>query len=312
MKTGKFRAVCNLLFCLALIFGLLGGLFGSRVVLAAQENNYGSSSPPPSEEQVLPDEPPEEEIEIFCTWPILEGEPGDSFKYEITFNYKISERRMFDLNLTVPLGWTGSPLSSYPEREIEAFEPDPGKATDKLSVAVRPQQGIRTEPGEYVFTFEVASGELQDSVELKAVVVARPPNYALDTFTPTGQNDVRVKAGEDNHTTIYLRNVATGDLSNIILSSEHPEGWSVVFTPSGAKSLESGLFTEVDVVIAPPAGTEAGDYPVIVKATSEETESSLELRATVLTSTAWGGVGIGVGVAVITGLIIWFRRLGRR
>ena len=311
MKTNKFGLVWYLALCFALVFGLIGGLSGSRVALAAQENSGVSAPLPPGEEEPPPEEP-QERVDIYCNWPVLEGQPGDSFEFEIKFDYRINERRTFELGLTVPPGWTGSPLSGYPEREIEAFEADPESITETLSVQVASQEGTRTEPGEYTFTFEVVSGELRDSVELKAVVVPRPLQYSLDVVTLSGITEVRVKAGEGAHTTIYVRNVNTGAVSNLSLTAEHPEGWQVSFTPGDLGTLESGLFTEVDVVITPPADVETGDYPVIVNAIGDEAEESLELRTTVTGTTTLAGVGIGVGVGVIAGLIIWFRRAGRR
>ncbi len=314
MKTNKFGMVLYLALGLALAFVLIGGLSGGGVALAAQENNDVSAPLPPAQEEpppVAPEEP-QETLDIYCNWPVLEGQPGDTFTFEIKFDYKINERRTFELGLTVPPGWTGSPLSGYPEREIEAFEADPAAVTETLSVRVESQAGTRTAPGEYTFTFEAISGELRDSVELKTAVVPKPLQYSLDVTTLSGVTDVRVKAGEGTHTTIYVRNVNTGAISNLSLTAEHPEGWQVSFTPSDLGTLESGLFTEVDVVITPPADVETGDYPVTVKAIGDEAEDSLELRTTVTGTTTLAGVGIGVGVGVIAGLIIWFRRVGRR
>lgn len=304
----KFRGARYLL-CLALLSGVFGVLFGGHAVLAAQENSNVSLLLPPSQEQPTP---PEESIEVFTDWPVLEDTPGNSFEFEITFNYRIKERRLFDLNLTVPPGWAGVTKSSYPEKEVSAFEPDPREFSVKIYVEVEPVPGMLPEPGEYTFTFEIASGNLRDSVELKAVVVDLPPRYRLDMFTPTLRSDIQVKAGEDNHVTVLLINSETGTIENITFSSQKPEGWELAFTPSKIESLEAGLSQEIDVVVTPPRNTEAGDYPLILKATSEKADSKLELRAALLTSTVWGGVGIGIAVGVIAGLIVWFRRLGKR
>jgi len=306
----KFRGVHYLL-CVALLLGVLGGTFGGQVVLAAQESSGDSFLLPPSQDEPPPEEP-KEEVELSAQWPTLQSTAGSSLEYEITFNYHIKERRTFDLNLTVPPGWTGVTKANYPKVEIEAFEPEPRQLTDKLLVEVEPVAGNLLEPGEYVFTLEAASGDLKDSVDLKAVITEEPPSYQLSLVTPTLQTEVQLKAGENNHASVLLINPETGLLKNITLSSEKPEGWSIAFTPSKIESLESGLTQEIDVAIIPPNNTEAGDYPIILKATSEKTDTDLELRATVLTSTVWGGVGIGIAVGVIAGLIVWFRRLGRR
>ncbi len=301
----KFREVRYLL-CLALLCAVLGGLFGDRVALAAQESGDSSPTLPPSEEQ-----PPEESIELFAQFPALENMAGASFKFEVTVEYRIKERRTFDLNLTLPPGWNGTPKSSTPENAISAFEPDPQSMTGKLIVEVWPV-GNLPEPGEYTFTFEVTSGDLQSSIDLKAVVVEPALTYRLSMIVPTERTGIQAKAGEDNHMSIMIGNSASGDLEDITLSSEKPAGWEVTFTPSSLNTLEPGLSQEIDVVIKPPSGTEAGDYPVILKATSKKSDSDLELRVAVLTSTAWGGIGIGIAAGVIVGLIIWFRRLGKR
>ena len=302
----KFRGVCYLL-CLALLCTILGGLFGDRVALAAQESSNSSFTLPPSEEQPAP----EERMELSAQFPVLENTAGASFNFEVTVDYRIKERRTFDLNLTLPPGWNGTPKSTTPENAISAFEPEPQNMSEQLIVEVWPV-GNLPEPGEYTFTFEVASGDLQGSIDLKAVIVEPVLRYRLSMSVPTERTGIQAKAGEDNHMSIMIMNSASGDLEDITLSSEKPEGWEITFTPSNLDTLEPGLSQEIDVAIKPPSGTEAGDYPVILKATSEKSDSGLELRVAVLTSTAWGSIGIGIAAGVITGLIIWFRRLGKR
>ena len=307
----RFRGVRYLL-CLALLCAVPSGLFGDRVALAAQESGNSSPTPPPNEEQPPEEQtPPKERIELLAQFPVLENTVGASFKFEVTVEYRIKERRTFELNLTLPPGWNGTPKSSTPENAISAFEPEPQNMSEKLIVEVWPV-GNLPEPGEYTFTFEIASGDLQSSIDLKAVVVEPVLRYDLSMFIPTERTGIQAKAGEDNHISIMIMNSASGDLEDITLSSEKPEGWEVTFTPSSLDTLEPGLSQEVDVVIKPPSGTEAGDYPVILKATSEKSDSDLELRVAVPTSTAWGGIGIGIAAGVIAGLIIWFRRLGKR
>jgi len=307
----KFRGV-RYLICLALLCAIPGGLFVDRVALAAQENGSNSPTLSPNEEQPPEETPtPEESIELFTQFPVLENTAGASFKFEVSVEYRIKERRTFDLNITLPPGWNGTPKSTTPENAISAFDPEPQNMTEKLIVEVWPV-GNLPEPGEYIFTFEVASGNLQGSIDLKAVVVEPALRYTLSMSVPTQRTGIQTKAGEDNHMSIMIANSASGDLEDITLSAEKPAGWEVTFTPSSLDTLEPGLSQEIDVAIKPPRGTEAGDYPVILKATSEKSDSALEIRVAVLTSTAWGGIGIGIAAGVVAGLIIWFRRLGKR
>jgi uncharacterized membrane protein len=69
---------------------------------------------------------------------------------------------------------------------------------------------------------------------------------------------------------------------------------------------------EIDAVINPPEKTIAGDYMLTFNASSENSNSSIDLRATVETPTIWGIVGIGIIVVVIIGVAVIFARLGRR
>jgi len=68
----------------------------------------------------------------------------------------------------------------------------------------------------------------------------------------------------------------------------------------------------VNGVIPPPTKTIAGDYNISLRAIGERASDNIELRVTVLTPTIWGGAGIGIAVAVIAGLAVLFKRLGRR
>jgi len=56
----------------------------------------------------------------------------------------------------------------------------------------------------------------------------------------------------------------------------------------------------------------AGDYRVSLSSQTDQAQDSIELRATVKTSAAWGLIGVGLIVLVFAGLSIIFRRFGRR
>ena len=295
--------------CLILLFAMLSGLLGSQIALAAQEGINGSVSLPPSQEEP----PPETKFETIPRYPIMRAVSGESFTFEISMVYQGTESRAFDLDLTAPVGWIGEIKPSYGEFMIESITLEPGKTyPDKVNVVLNPPPGELPEPGEYKATFRAGSGELTDSVELTAVVTEIPPTYGLYVSTATGLRSMEAKAGEDNHITVILENYGTGTLENITFTSTKSAEWSVTFTPYNIESLEPGLQQEVDVTITPPAKTIAGDYAVQLKFLSEKATYALELRVTVVTPTIWGGAGIGIAVAVIAGLVVLFRRLGRR
>ena len=305
----RSRVVHHLL-CFILFFGVLSGLGGDRVVLAAQENSNGLLSLPPNQEE---QPPPEETLELSCKYPVLSGKSGESFEFEVEIKYQGKDRRRFDLSTTVPPDWLALVVSSYPEKQIPAIEIGPAESyptTEKVTVNFGPLFWEPPEPGEYVVTLEVSSGNLKQAIELKVKVTAR---YEFDMDTATGRLNTEVTAGEDNHLSIQLENLGTAAIENITFSSSKPEGWSITFSPEKVDPLEPELTQEVDVLIKPHRKTIAGDYMVTLRAESKEfSPDPLQLRVTVLTPTIWGWVGILIVLAVIAGVGVIFWRLGRR
>jgi uncharacterized membrane protein len=304
---GKFRGARYLL-CLALFFGVLGSLFGSQLALAAQESRQVDALLPPGQEEP----PPEESLNVFARYPIQQSVVGSTFEFEITLYYEGPEARTFDLDAVLPEGWMGTFTGGYPETEISAFTVEPMKERETITFTVAPSEENMPGPGEYAFTVSAFSGNLSDSVDLKVIVVTAAPRYLLYMSTATLQSEFSIRPDQTNHISVQLLNAQTGTVNNIVFSAEKPEGWDVTFTPSTIASLEYGVAQEIDVVVTPPAGTEAGDYPLVLKASGDQTDTEREYRITVITSTAWGVAGIIIAIAIIVGLAIWFRQSGTR
>jgi uncharacterized membrane protein len=308
---GKIRGAHYLL-CLALFFGIFGGLLGDRVVLAAHEGNDATVLLPSEQEEPPPVEPLEEKLEVFSSYPILQNTVGSVFEFEITLYYEGSEPRTFDLDMVLPEGWTGIFTGGYPETEISAFTVEPEKENETITLRVSPASENLPQPGEYGFTVRATSDTVSDSVDLTAVVIPIPPQYLLYMSTATLQSEFSLRPDQANHISLQLTNAFNGTVNNIIFTAEEPEGWNVTFTPGTVAALELGVTQEIDVVIIPPTGTEAGDYPLTLRASGDQTETEREYRITVVTATAWGNAGIGIAIAIIVGLAIWFRRAGTR
>jgi len=287
-------------------------LGGDQTALAAQPAGDGSFLLPVNQEQP----PIEERLEPICEFPVLEGKSGDSFDFEFTLKWHSSEFREFDITATGPANWTLSLLGGFektPMAKRIGLQPlEPGKTYPTKTVYLRltPPKGSKPEPGEYKATFGLSSGEIHEVVDLIAVVTAV---YQFDFYPVTGRLNMEAKAGEENYLKVWVENTGTAVLDSVRLSSVAPQGWKVTFNPDQVKSLEPGLAQEVTVTVEPPDRTIAGDYAVTLYANSEDYSAEpLRLRVTVLTPTIWGWVGILIVLAVIAGLAIIFRRLGRR
>jgi len=288
--------IIHCILCLALLLAMVGGLAGTQAVLAQEEP-----------------EPVQEKLELECKFPVLSGESGDTYETEVEIKYQGSERRRFDFTLSPPKDWRALAESSYPKIQIDAVELGPAEAypvSEKITVRFAPVYWYLPEPGEYVVTLEVSSGDLKESIELTAKVTAK---YELGMATETGRLNTEATAGEDKHFGIVLVNSGSAAIEDVTFSSSKPEGWSIKFEPEKVDSIESGFTQDVDVIINAPKGkTIAGDYAIKINASSKKVNDSLELRVTVLTPSIWGWVGIIIVLVVIAGLAVIFRQLGRR
>ncbi|MFC2050287.1 NEW3 domain-containing protein [Chloroflexota bacterium] len=308
----RFRAGYYLT-CAALLLMLLGGLVTAPIASATSDTHLDLPSLSPNQKS-----PETEGITLTCQYPVLSSPAGTSFfAYAIELQYKGSkEPRVFDLKVEVPAGFSYAIASSYGEgSEIAAIRLDPQKQfPDTIKVTVRPYMWLVPEPGEYPITVEAASGEIEGSIELKAIVIAK---YEVKIEPAIGRLNTTATAGKDNYFTIFVKNTGTADLQKVNFSSTimgKPSGWSITFDPQNLDVLPVSDEREVQINIKPAQKTIAGDYMVAISANPESGYAfdAIDVRITVLTPTIWGWVGIGIVVLVIAGLVVMFMRLGRR
>ena len=302
----KYRAFCGFL-CFVLFFGVFGGLGGDQFALAAEKSSGSSFLLPLNQEQP----PSEERLEISCRYPALRDISGNTFTFELELRWHGSEFKRFDLAATPPPRWRSAIFEGAAGKEISAIGLEPGE-TYLVYVLFGPLPNELPEPGDYVVTLVADSGNINETLELTAVVTAQ---YRFALYTESEQLNIEARAGEVTHLSLMLANTGTAAVKDIAFSSSKPYGWKVTFNPEEVDAVESGLIKEIDVAIEPPRKTIAGDYMIIMKAVSRENyipTKELNIRVTVLTPTIWGWVGILIVLAVIAGLGVMFWRLGRR
>lgn len=316
----RFKGIRYLL-CLISLVGVLGILLGSQMVFAAQESLNPSPQPPPNQEEPPPEEPVTESLELVSRFPVKQGPSGGSFEFEVSFDYQGTERKTFEFTLKIPTGWEVA-ITRYFSGEgeqatilamsVEANQEYP----ERVTITLKPLPGNLPEPGEHVLTFEAASDNLRDSIELKAVITELPLDYDMGFATVSGRLDFPVKGGEENTIPVTITNSGSGVLTNLSFTSVKSEGWGTTFAPSRIASLEAGQSVDAAVTLTPPRNTIAGDYRVLIRVGADSPlmrlQEQVDMRIRVQTPTVWGAAGIGIVVAVIAGLAIMFRQLGRR
>ncbi|MDD5083113.1 MAG: NEW3 domain-containing protein [Dehalococcoidales bacterium] len=252
-------------------------------------------------------------VNLTTQFPVLRGKSGDSFKFTVSLTWNGTEARTFDLITTVPLQWTATVRRSYPDAEIgainmPAYQPDYAESFD---ITFAPVPWSKPQPGQYVATFEAISGEVKKTIELTAEVT---DIYGFTITTKTGNLNMEATAGGNNTLELVVVNDGTARIENITFSSSAQTGWDVIFTPDRVAALDSGATQAMEVTVRPPAeNTIAGDYTITLRAENADyTPDPMVIRVTVLTPSFWGWISILIVVAVIAGLVILFRKLGRR
>ena len=112
----------------------------------------------------------EETLEAQSKLPVISAESGEVFEFSVELQYQGAERKRFDLNFITPPDWRAIAISGYPETQIPAIEMGPAEnfpVTENVKVQFGPVKKL-PEPGDYIVTLEISSGDLRDVIELKA------------------------------------------------------------------------------------------------------------------------------------------------
>ncbi len=258
-----------------------------------------------------------EAIEVRAIHPSIEAIAGNDFVFEVEFKYVaadiLGEPRNFDLVTKAPQGWEVYFTPQFEkDKRVSAIALKPGSVaySEKTRMVAKAPFWPLPEPGDYKITLEVVSGDLKDTIELKAVITA---SYAL-LLAPTGERyDTKAKAGRDNYFSITVGNLGTAPIDKITFSPDSPEGWSVKFSPEQVDELEAFGTRIIEMNIKPPPETIAGDYMISVRASGvQKTSEKINIRVTVETPTIWGWIGVIIIAVVIMGLVVIFMRFSRR
>ncbi len=150
-------------------------------------------------------------------------------------------------------------------------------------------------------------------VLMPAAVLAQPQpekddlilNIVYDNFNS-------LKVGEQRTLYLEVRNTGYNDLSNIRLSTESPEGWTVEIKPAVIDKLAAGDVQTVDVTLKPAENTSKGNYniAVIADAAGIRRVSGIYVRVE-SGSLLWVWVAVGLAVVLIMGFVLIFLRFGR-
>ena len=222
------------------------------------------------------------------------------------------------LSVQSPEGWI---ITIYPAA-INSLSPG---SLNALDVNIRPA-GKATSYMQLV-TFTAQANEIQN-VKSSFNVAVFPAVKAATAWARTelilslldGQNNYyysysgnEIKAGEDNTFLLEVRNTGTELITDIRLSSEAPEGWTIEIKPLEISSLSSGSSSRVDVNIKPVGKATKEQQEVTFIAQSTEIQNvKTTFFLTVKPAQVWIWVWIAAGVVIVFGFVLVYLRFGKQ
>jgi uncharacterized membrane protein len=101
-------------------------------------------------------------------------------------------------------------------------------------------------------------------------------------------------------------------LTNVYPDISAPSGWTVSSSPTEYTSIAAGETKLFTITVVPPANIVAGDYEVNVDVVSDQQSTTKTYRITVGTSSIIPYVGGAIVLMIVGGLVLMYRKYGRR
>jgi uncharacterized membrane protein len=232
---------------------------------------------------------------------------GTSTSFSLTLHNDTAADLSFNVSVPdAPAGWD---IKATPSNDA-----DPNNFTvaggDTDTISVTADSPTTAAAGDYTFTV-VASAGTNNTASLQ-LGVRLTGTETLSLTSESGTLNTTTSAGTTKDFSVIVVNNGSSVLNNIKLDSTPPTDWTITYDPATIAQLQPQTQQTVVAHIAAPGNAVAGDYVVTLSASSGQANDSIDIRTTVETSTIWGYVGIGLIALVIIGLLLVFRRYGRR
>jgi uncharacterized membrane protein len=233
---------------------------------------------------------------------------GDKITYSLKIKKLQSQENIYRLSASgLPANWYYRYKSDAGSQEELAEVVIPAGAERNLVIEIVPPYSIGA--GDYNFTATVISPE--GSTISKDLMLRLKSSVSMDMIT--GKLAYDAKPGESFNIDVYVRNTGNGAaLTNVYLETKAPDGWTVQVTPNKTASLTGGNTQTFRAKVTPPGNIVASDYSVTITAKSDQAEEENDYRITVKVDSIVPYIGGAIILFVVVGLVLVYRKYGRR
>ena len=240
----------------------------------------------------------------------LSGTADSDFEFNVSLKNGTEEPVDLDLGGRAPESWTLEFVPAFgsqdeEQKKITSLSLEAG-TSETIVVRVRP---LRDEaPGQYGIEFTATGGERPLSAVFQVEIVG---NVELRITPLTGRLSVEAVPGEPTTVPVFVTNTGNEVVSAIDLIGRPPEDWQIEFEPRDLRFVGREEQKEVQVLVTPPEGAEAGDYLVTLIAHSDGVTDSLDLMVAIPGESVMGWVWAAIALLAFAGLGALTYRLRR-
>jgi uncharacterized membrane protein len=233
---------------------------------------------------------------------------GDKIYYSLKIKNLQSRENIYRLSASgLPDNWYyryKSDASSLEDLAEVVLAPN---AERNLVLEIVPPYSVSA--GDYNFMASVTTPE--DSTISKDLMLRLKSSVSMEMIT--GKLAYDAKPGEAFNIDVYVQNTGNGAaLTNVYLETKAPDGWTVQVTPNKTASLTAGNSQAFRVKVTPPGNIVPSDYDVTITARSDQAEKEKSFRITVTVDSLVPYIGGGIILFVVVGLLLVYRKYGRR
>jgi uncharacterized membrane protein len=244
------------------------------------------------------------DVTLTTDTPQVKGASNASFSFSLTLTNDTSEDLPFSVAATGPDGWTVTAQVGTTAQAASVVV----KAGSTTPVSVTAKAADGTAAGTYPIAVDATSGSRSAHADLAVEITG---SYSLTLSTIDQRLNMNATAGSTSDLTLTLSNTGTADVTAAVMSGSAPTGWKVTFDPATV-DVPAGQQVQVVAHVLPSSDAIAGNYLATFKATAPVANASTDITVLIETSLLWGLIGILLIGAVLIGLLLTFRRFGRR
>lgn len=234
---------------------------------------------------------------------------GGNIYYDVSLQNLQPENIDYKLSVTgLPEGWYFRYVSARGSADEMAEAIVPASGTRNIVLQIVPP--LSAQVGDYSFTAVVTT---PDGVEITEDLTLKLKGSVSMSVT-TDQLAYSTSPGQSFDIRVYVTNNGQGgSLTNVYPNVEAPSGWTVNVTPTTVNSIKPGETQIYTVSVLPPANIVPNVYAVNIAVKSDQsTSATSNYQITITTSSIIPYLGGALVLAVIGGLVLMYRKYGRR